>query len=73
MFENAFVIKDIETNEYYLRGASKSGWYGKNLSQARFYSKYEEANKTIAEGNHHVSYPNRLPNLKIITIILKEL
>jgi len=67
-----YVIKDLNTNEYYRQKPGPKGWYSSNINHARLYSTEKIAQKTIDIGNHHVSYPGNR-NLTIIEVILIEL
>lgn len=67
----AWVIKDINTNEYFRQRVGKN-WYSTDINHARLYSNERMANQTIIAGEHHVSYPfNR--NLVVKQVQLVEL
>jgi len=53
----AWVIKDLRTDEYYRQRAGKSGWYSVDINDSRLYSSLDQAQKTIDQGGHHVTYP----------------
>ena len=66
----AWVIKDTLTNEYYRQRAG-DGWYSTDINAARIYTTKSQAEKTISEGNHHITYPgNRI--LNVIEIVISE-
>jgi hypothetical protein len=52
----AWVIKDIDSGEYFRQRYSKS-WYSKDINHARLYSLERMATQTIVANEHHVSYP----------------
>jgi hypothetical protein len=52
----AWVIKDTSTNEYYRQRAG-DGWYSSNIEHARMFGTEKQAQKTIHDAGHHVTYP----------------
>ena len=62
MEDNGFVIKNIETNEYYI-GFEK---WDKQLRKAKIYHSIKYANDVINDSEHD-------SELKIVKIIIKEL
>lgn len=67
----AYVIKDSNTKEYYGKRPSKTGWYSSNLEESRLYASIKAAQKTISDGEHHVSYPGNR-TLVIVEVKLVE-
>lgn len=54
-------IRDLATGEWYLSRCGKNGWYDRDPNHLRTYTSFERAQRTIDAGNHHVTYPNRVP------------
>jgi hypothetical protein len=67
----AWVIKDINTNEYFRQRAG-NGWYSTDINHARLYSNQRMAQQTITADEHHVSYPGNR-NLAVKEVQLVEL
>lgn len=66
----AYVIKDLNTNEYYRQRLGPNGWYSSDINTSRLYGKEKQAQKTIDDNEHHVSYPgNRNSTIVEVTLI----
>lgn len=67
----AFVIKDIITNEYYRQRLGSKGWYSSDINDSRLYTAAKQAQKTINDAEHHVTYPGNR-TLKVIEVFITE-
>lgn len=62
----AFIIRDKTSGEVYQLRCGKHGWYDHDMTYARRYKTREGAERTIAAGNHHVTYPgNRVLEIEV--------
>lgn len=67
----AYAIKDLNTKEYYRQRVGSDGWYSSDINTSRLYGKEKQAQKTIDDNEHHVSFPGNR-NLVIVEIALVE-
>lgn len=67
-----YVIKDMNTGEYYRNSVGSTGWYSDDINFSRIYSSEKQTNGTIDKSGHHVIYPGNR-NLKVIEIKIVEL
>ena len=67
----AYVIKDINTNQYYRQRRGSDGWYSFDINASRLYGKEKQAQKTIDDNDHHVSFPGNR-NLIPVEVLLIE-
>lgn len=66
----AYAIRDRLTGECYAKRHTKTGWYTSDMTVVRIYSSPEAAQRVIASGNHHVSYPgNRDLEVYVLSIV----
>lgn len=68
----AYAIKDLNTNEYYRQRLGSNGWYTFDINKSRLYGNKQQAQRTIDNNDHHVSYPGSR-NLMIVEIELVEI
>jgi len=68
----AYIIKDLNTKEYYRQRLGPNGWYGLDINASRVYREEKQAQKTIDDNGHHVSYPDNR-DLVIIEVELVEI
>jgi len=67
----AYAIKDLNTDEYYRQRLGSKGWYSFDINESRLYGNKKQAQRTIDNNDHHVSYPGNR-NLIIVEIKLVE-
>jgi hypothetical protein len=66
----AWVIKDLNTDEYFRQRVGPKGWYSADINNSRLYSQERMAQQTIDAGEHHVSWPgNRKLSTQEVTIV----
>lgn len=68
----AYAIKDLNTNEYYRQRLGSNSWYTFDINESRLYGNKQQAQRTIDNNDHHVSYPGNR-NLMVIKIKLVEI
>lgn len=66
-----YIIKDLNSGQYYVRQPSKLGWYHPNIERARLYTDYVYAENTIRKGGHHIDWPGHR-DLKVIKVTITE-
>lgn len=70
MKSTRYVIKDINTHNYY-RESPHKGWYSPDVGSARLYVTESSALRTIEKDDHHVSFPgNRV--LEVVPVTIQE-
>lgn len=67
----AYVIKDLNTEEYYRQRSGTHGWYSPDINASRLYIRGKDAQKTIDNNQHHVSFPDNR-QLTVVEISLVE-